>query len=108
MPSIMKSGFVPALALTAALSLAESGTFPSFVDVAARAGVLLMNICGGSVKNYIVEANGNGAAFFDYDRDGDADLLVTNGSTLAKYKTRSAPCTGMTAGILSKLPRTRV
>ena len=52
-----------------------------FVDVAAEAGVTFVNVSGESDKQYIVEVNGNGAAFFDYD-DGDMDLLVVNGSTL--------------------------
>ena len=41
-----------------------------------------MNICGGASKDYIVEANGNGAAFFDYDNDGDVDVLILNMSDL--------------------------
>jgi hypothetical protein len=53
------------------------------VDVAEQAGITLLNICGGASKDYIVEVNGNGSAFFDYDNDGDMDVLIVNGSTLA-------------------------
>jgi hypothetical protein len=70
-------------------SLAE--TFPKFVDVAAKVGITLMNICGGASKDYIVEANGNGAAFFDYDNDGKIDVLIVNGSTLDNYKKGGDP-----------------
>ena len=52
-----------------------------FVDVARQAGVDLVNVSGGPAKDYIVDANGNGAAFIDYDNDHDLDILIANGST---------------------------
>ena len=33
-----------------------------------------------------MEVNGNGAVFFDYDADGDMDLLLINGSTLVDLR----------------------
>lgn len=56
------------------------------VDVAEQAGITLVNICGGPSKDYILEVNGNGAAVFDYDKDGDVDVVIVNGSTLANLK----------------------
>ena len=73
------------------VSLSFSEAFPKFVDVAAKVGITLMNICGGTSKDYIVEANGNGAAFFDYDNDGKIDVLIVNGSTLDSYKKGGDP-----------------
>jgi len=79
-------GAIAALILGAPLAFAAPDAFPRFVDVAEKVGITLMNICGGASKDYIVEANGNGAAFFDYDNDGKMDVLIVNGSTLDNYK----------------------
>src|SRR5207248_6104110 len=52
----------------------------SFVDVAARAGLTAKNYSGGEIKKkYIVEMNGSGLGFIDYDRDGYPDLFIVNG-----------------------------
>ena len=82
---------LPVLIVCAPLVFSAPDTFPRFVDVAAKVGITLMNICGGAAKDYIVEANGNGAAFFDYDNDGKMDVLIVNGSTLDNYKKGGDP-----------------
>ncbi len=51
-----------------------------FVDVAASAGITAENV-SGSTQEYIVETSTGGAAFFDYDNDGDVDLYLANGSS---------------------------
>src|SRR5262245_55210077 len=55
------------LLLAASVLFSAEAPFPTFIDVAAKLGITLMNICGGTSKDYIVEANGNGAAFLDYN-----------------------------------------
>ena len=78
------------LLLTQAAILPDAG-FPRFVDVANETGVTLINRSGGPEKDYLLETVGNGAAFFDYDRDGDVDLLITNGSTLGDFESGGGP-----------------
>jgi hypothetical protein len=60
----------------------DAQSLPRFNDVAPESGLTLVNVSGPVIPDYIIEANGNGAAFLDYDRDGEMDVLVTNGSTL--------------------------
>ena len=43
-------------------------------------------VCGGPEKKWIPEANGSGAAWLDYDRDGWMDLLIVNGSNMERLR----------------------
>jgi hypothetical protein len=55
----------------------------TFTDVTAAAGITVPVLSGGEKsKRYIIEANGSGAAWIDYDNDGWIDLFVVNGSRL--------------------------
>jgi hypothetical protein len=56
------------------------------VDVAAQSGLTLLDIGGGPAKDYIVDEVGSGAAWFDYDNDGNLDVLIANGSTRERVK----------------------
>jgi hypothetical protein len=52
-----------------------------FVDVGAKAGLVHPVIYGGTdTKKYILETNGCGIAFYDFDHDGWIDLFVPGGS----------------------------
>ncbi len=52
-----------------------------FTDVASSAGLVLPTIYGGvDRKEYILEADGCGCAFLDYDNDGWLDIFLLSGT----------------------------
>ena len=77
----------PALstAATAPKPKLASSALPKFVDATAAVGIHFAHVNGGSGRSYYVETYGSGAAFVDYDsdgdEDGDADLFVANDKT---------------------------
>jgi len=57
--------------------------FSRFVDIAESAGLTKTMIYGGADHiTYIVEINGGGCAFFDYDNDGWMDIFIIGGRRL--------------------------
>jgi hypothetical protein len=61
----------------------EPNGLPYFTDIAAKAGLTQPVVYGGvEHKKYILETNGCGIAFFDYDHDGWLDIFVPGGSRL--------------------------
>ncbi|MGA2195603.1 MAG: CRTAC1 family protein [Bryobacteraceae bacterium] len=54
-----------------------------FTDIAAKAGLTASVVYGNpDKKKYILETNGCGIAFFDYDQDGWLDIFVPGGSQI--------------------------
>ena len=76
-------------------SFGSSGTQPypaSFVDIARAAGLTHETVYGAVDKaNYIVESNGCGVAFYDYDNDGWLDIFLLNGSRLEGFEKGTKP-----------------
>ena len=65
--------------IIAALTFADGQTgkvFPlTFTDVAKQAGIAETTVYGGvASKKFIIETNGCGVAFFDYDNDNWTDI----------------------------------
>lgn len=67
------------LFLLAIASAAPLGAETQFVDVTSEAGIDFVHVNGATGKKYLPETMGSGVAFFDYDDDGDQDLLFVNG-----------------------------
>ncbi|HEX5735493.1 MAG TPA: CRTAC1 family protein [Blastocatellia bacterium] len=64
----------------------------TFVDVAAGAGLSEPIIYGGvEKKRYIIETNGCGIAFIDYDNDGWVDILLLGGTRLDGFPKGKEP-----------------
>lgn len=64
----------------------------SFSDAAGELGLDLEFTYGGTeAKRYIIESNGSGLAFVDYDGDSRLDAFLVNGSRLEGFPDTDAP-----------------
>jgi hypothetical protein len=64
----------------------------TFTDVAAQSGLTAPLVSGSeSSKAYILEANGAGAAFLDYDNDGALDVFLVTASRFEPFAEGQAP-----------------
>lgn len=62
-----------------------------FTDVTREAGIDFIHINGAYGDKLLPETMGSGCAFFDYDNDGDADLLFVNSTYWPDHKPANAP-----------------
>lgn len=72
----------PGLASTASLSQAALKDIPAarFTGINAEAGIKFIHVNGAYGEKLLPETMGGGVAFFDFDADGDPDLLFVNSS----------------------------
>jgi enediyne biosynthesis protein E4 len=64
---------------------ASSNASPAFTDVTAASAIHFVHENGASGHKYLVETNGSGVAWLDFDRDGDLDLYLVQGAPLPGY-----------------------
>jgi hypothetical protein len=70
-----------------------------FTDITTRAGIHFAHNSGRTGKKYLPETMGSGCAFFDYDGDGWADILLINskGRSALYHNNRNGTFTDLTA-----------
>lgn len=79
------SGLIVGLAPTVGTAQ-EASSKIRFREVAAEWGVDFRHHHGGSGKRYMVESMVGGVVIFDFDRDGDEDLMFIDGGVLPGYE----------------------
>jgi hypothetical protein len=62
-----------------------------FVDVTRESGITFVHVNGAAGEKLLPETMGSGAAFLDFDGDGDQDLLLVNSDHWPEHPTSPRP-----------------
>ena len=54
---------------------------PVFTDITRQAGLARKIINGDRLSEYLIDINGQGACFLDYNNDGLQDIFLVNGTS---------------------------
>jgi len=58
-----------------------AGPLPIFTDITQQAGLNMKIIDGDETTEYLIDVNGEGACFLDYNNDGYQDIFLVNGTS---------------------------
>jgi hypothetical protein len=86
---------VPCVFIIGGCSLLLGSDGPRFRDVAASVGLGFEHINGASGEYHLPEIMGAGGALFDYDGDGDLDVVLIQGRRLVSAQGRPQPAAEM-------------
>ncbi|MFN9296582.1 MAG: CRTAC1 family protein [Acidobacteriota bacterium] len=75
------------------LAFAQASAPVRFVDITTKANLKDIIVSGGLKKRFVLEVNGSGSCWLDYDADGRMDLYLVNGATLEQLQGKQPPST---------------
>jgi len=86
---VMLVTFIAIASLLAVVAWSQSTGTPAFVDVAKQAGLSGILVDGTPEKKSILDVNGTGTCWFDFNNDGLVDLFFVNGSTVKDLQSQA-------------------